>query len=50
MCFPILHGDEFIDEPLKKLVNIPVEQGVVVSIFPNHDVDKKDMPLESDIF
>ncbi|MFA5919696.1 MAG: glycosyltransferase family 39 protein [Methylococcaceae bacterium] len=43
--FPILHGDEFIDEPLKKLVNIPVEQGVVVSIFPNHDVDKKDLPL-----
>jgi hypothetical protein len=43
--FPILHGDEFFDEPLKKLVNVPVEQGVVVSIFPNHDVDKKDLPL-----
>jgi len=43
--FPILHGDELIDEPLKKLVNVPVEQGVVVSIFPNHDVDKKDLPL-----
>jgi len=43
--FPILHGDKFIDEPLKKLVNMPVEQGVVASIFPNHDVDKTSLPL-----
>lgn len=43
--FPILHGDEFIDEPLKKLVAPMAGQGVVVSIFPNHDVDKKDLPL-----
>jgi hypothetical protein len=43
--FPILHGDAFNDEPLKKLVDVPIEQGVVVSIFPNHDVDKKDLPL-----
>ncbi len=44
--FPILHGDEFIDEPLKKLGNLPGEQGVVVSIFPSHDIDKKDLPLK----
>jgi 4-amino-4-deoxy-L-arabinose transferase-like glycosyltransferase len=43
--FPILHGDTFNDEPLKKLLDAPVEQGVVVSIFPNHDVDKNDLPL-----
>jgi hypothetical protein len=43
--FPILHSDEFIDEPLKNLVNVPAEQGVVASIFPNHDVNKKDLPL-----
>lgn len=44
-AFPILHGDEFFDEPLKKLLDSPVKQGIVVSIFPNHDVDKKDLPL-----
>ncbi|MDD1613271.1 MAG: hypothetical protein LUP98_01265, partial [Methylococcaceae bacterium] len=43
--FPILHGDEFIDEPLNKLVALTAKQGAVVSIFPNHDVDKKDLPL-----
>jgi 4-amino-4-deoxy-L-arabinose transferase-like glycosyltransferase len=43
--FPILHGDAFNDEPLKKLLDVPAEQGVLVSIFPNHDVDKKDLPL-----
>ena len=43
--FPILHGDEFIDEPLNKLVALTAKQGVVISIFPNHDVDKKDLPL-----
>ena len=43
--FPILHGDTFNDESLKKLLALPVEQGIVVSIFPNHDVDKKDLPL-----
>ncbi len=44
-AFPILHGDEFIDEPLNKLVALTAKHGVVVSIFPNHDVDKKDPPL-----
>ena len=44
-AFPILHGDEFIDEPLNKLIPLTAKQGVVVSIFPNHDVDKKDLPL-----
>ena len=48
-AFPILHGDEFIDEPLKKLVNLTKGQGVVVSIFPDHDVDKKDLPLNQKI-
>jgi len=43
--FPILHGDAFNDEPLKKLLVVPAEQGVVVSIFPNHDVDKTSLPL-----
>ena len=44
--FPILHGDVFNNEPLNKLIDdVPVEQGVVVSIFPNHDVDIKDLPL-----
>ena len=44
--FPIFHGDAFNNEPLKKLIDdVSVEQGVVVSIFPNHDVDKKDLPL-----
>jgi hypothetical protein len=44
--FPTLHGDEFFDEPLKQLVDLTKGQGVVVSIFPNHDVDKKDLPLK----
>jgi hypothetical protein len=43
--FPILHGKTFNDKPLKKLLDVPAEQGVVVSIFPNHDVNKKDLPL-----
>ena len=43
--FLILHGDEFIDEPLNKLIPLTEKQGVIVSIFPNHDVDKKDLPL-----
>jgi 4-amino-4-deoxy-L-arabinose transferase-like glycosyltransferase len=43
--FPILHGDAFNDDPLKKLLDVPAEQGVVVSIFPNHDVDKTSLPL-----
>ncbi len=43
--FPILHGDAFNDEPLTKLLDVPAEQGVVVSIFPNHDVDKTSLPL-----
>lgn len=43
--FPILHGDEFNDGPLNKLLDLPSEQGVLVSIFPNHDVDKTDLPL-----
>jgi len=43
--FPILHGDPFFDEPLNKLVALTAKQGVVASIFPNHDVDKKDLPL-----
>ena len=43
--FPILHGKAFNDKPLKKLLDVPAEQGVVVSIFPNHDVNKKDLPL-----
>jgi len=44
--FPILHGDEFNDESLNKLLDVPSEQGVLVSIFPNHDVDKTDLPLD----
>jgi 4-amino-4-deoxy-L-arabinose transferase-like glycosyltransferase len=43
--FPILHGNAFNDEPIKKLLDVPWEQGVVVSIFPNHDVDKDALPL-----
>ncbi|MDD5462549.1 MAG: glycosyltransferase family 39 protein [Methylococcales bacterium] len=43
--FPILHGDALNDGPLQKLLDVPREQGVVVSIFPNHDVDKDALPL-----
>lgn len=44
--FPTLHGDAFNDKPIKTLVKVvPVEQGIVISIFPNHDVDKNDLPL-----
>ena len=39
-CVSVLHGGEFIDKLLKKLVDLKVEQGIVVSISPNHDVDK----------
>lgn len=43
--FPILHGNDFKDEPLKKLLTLPAKNGILVSVFPNHDVDKKDLPL-----
>ena len=38
-------GASFIDEPLNKLVALTAKEGVVASIFPSHDVDKKDLPL-----
>lgn len=44
--FPKLHGDEFIDGPLNELIPVTAKQGVVVSIYPNRDVDKKDLPLD----
>lgn len=44
--FPILHGNDFNDLPIQELLNLGVTKGMVVSIFPNHDVDKTELPLK----
>jgi len=43
--FPTLHGGNFNDETLTKLLELPNKQGIIVSMFPNHDIDQSSLPL-----
>jgi len=43
--FPTLRGDNFNDEILTTLLELPNTRGIIVSMFPNHDIDQSSLPL-----
>ncbi|MCX7098258.1 MAG: glycosyltransferase family 39 protein [Methylococcales bacterium] len=47
--FPILHDNVLQDEQIKKLLDLKLGQGIVLTMYPNHDIHKANLPLDQNI-